>query len=280
MDKSQFRHASVYLKRGFFAALLPMALLLPMAFCGPQASAADWPTQAFEAKQTSEVLKALQLGPLTPAPDLRIDAPQKAENGAVVQVELQAAAPAGQIHTVRLLADANPTPLIASFSLAKHVLPHIVTRVKLAQSGDVLALQQGIDGQVQQQRRGVVVLEDGCSNSEREEPFASSMKMRARLTGDTAGGAPVTELKIIILHPMRTGRSKNEAGQPVPAHFMQTMQVLHRGQVIVDAQTGTAISRNPYFTFYLTDAQAGDNIEVRWQDNLGFQGQGQVVVSQ
>lgn len=253
-------------------------ILVAMLGMSMQALAAPWATQAFEAKQVDEVYSALHVTAPTPAQDMQIEAPQKAENGAVVQVELLGAAPAGDIQQLRLLAAANPTPLIASFSLAPNVLPHVVTRVKLAQSGDLIALQQRADGQVQAQRRGVIVLEDGCASSEREEPFASSMKMRARLM-EAASGPPQTELKIIILHPMRTGRSKNEAGQPVPAHFMQTMQVMHRGKVIVDAQTGTAISRNPYFTFYLNDAQEGDAIEVSWQDNLGYTGHGQVRVS-
>jgi len=262
----------------FVSWRIQILLLVGLLGASTQALAAAWATQAFEAKQVDEVYTALHISSPTPAQDMQIEAPQKAENGAVVQVELLGAAPAGDIQQLRLLAAANPTPLIASFNLADNVLPRLVTRVKLAQSGDLMALQQRADGQVQAQRRGVIVLEDGCASSEREEPFASSMKMRARLMEATAK-PPLTELKIIILHPMRTGRSKDEAGRPVPAHFMQTMQVTHRGKVIVDAQTGTAISRNPYFTFYLIDAQEGDAIEVNWQDNLGYTGHGLVHVT-
>jgi sulfur-oxidizing protein SoxY len=211
--------------------------------------------------------------------DLQIDAPQKAENGAVVQVELTSKQAAGGVSSLRLLADANPTPLIASFELGKQVLPKLVTRIKLAQSGEVIALAQQANGQFQQQRRQVTVLEDGCAGSEREEPFASSMKMRARLMDERSPGKPVTELKIIILHPMRTGRSKNDDGQLLPAHFMQLMQVVLNGQVIIDAQTGTGIARNPYFTFYIQEAKLGDVIAVNWQDNLGYEGHGQVTVS-
>ncbi len=262
-----------WLKAGLAFAALPVWLL------ARKVEAAAWFTQAFEAKQTSQVMTAFQATAVPVSPDLQIEAPQKAESGSVVQVELTSKQSAGSIRSLRLLADANPTPLIASFELGKQVLPKLVTRIKLSQSGEVIALAQQASGQFQQQRRQVIVLEDGCAGSEREEPFASSMKMRARLMDDALLGKQITELKIIILHPMRTGRSKNDDGQVLPAHFMQLMQVVLNGQVIVDAQTGTGISRNPYFTFYIKEAKVGDVIAVNWQDNLGYEGHGQVAVS-
>jgi len=262
-----------WLKAGLALAAMPVWLL------ARKVEAAAWFAQAFEAKQTTQVMAALKATAVPVSPDLHIDAPQKAENGAVVQVELTSKQAAGNVSSLRLLADANPTPLIASFELGKQVLPKLVTRIKLAQSGEVIALAQQASGLFQQQRRQVIVLEDGCAGSEREEPFASSMKMRARLLDDASLGTNITELKIIILHPMRTGRSKNDDGQVLPAHFMQLMQVVLNGQVIVDAQTGIGISRNPYFTFYIKEARVGDVIAVNWQDNLGYEGHGQVAVS-
>jgi len=271
MDNSMQRR--VWLKAGLALATMPFWLV------ARKLEAATWFTQAFEAKQTAQVMAALQASAVPVSADLQIDAPQKAENGAVVQVELTSKQAAGGVSSLRLLADANPTPLIASFELGKQVLPKLVTRIKLAQSGEVIALAQQANGQFQQQRRQVIVLEDGCAGSEREEPFASSMKMRARLMDERSPGKPVTELKIIILHPMRTGRSKNDDGQLLPAHFMQLMQVVLNGQVIIDVQTGTGISRNPYFTFYIQEAKVGDVIAVNWQDNLGYEGHGRVTVS-
>lgn len=250
---------------------------LPFWMVIQKVQAATWFVQAFEAEHTAEVMSALQAKAVPVSQEIHIEAPQKAENGAVVQVEVSSQS--SNISSIRLLADANPTPLIASFELGKQVLPKLVTRIKLAQSGELIALLQQSGGQFQQQRREVIVLEDGCAGSEREEPFASSMKMRARPLADGPLGKNITELKIIIVHPMRTGRSKNDDGQLMPAHFMQLMQVILNGAVIVDAQTGTGISRNPYFTFYLKDAKIGDVIAVNWQDNRGLSGHGEVTVS-
>lgn len=261
-------HRRILLKGGLALAIASFWMVIR------KVQAATWFIQAFEAKKTSEVLAALQATAVPVSSSIQIEAPQKAENGSVVQVEIASHQPVGSISSVRLLADANPTALIASFELGKQVLPKLVTRIKLADTGDLIALVQQTSGQFQQQRRKVVVLEDGCAGSEREEPFASSMKMRARPLEDGT-----VELKIIIVHPMRTGRSKNDNGELMPAHFMQLMQVVLNGHVIIDAQTGTGISRNPYFTFYLKDAKVGDVIAVNWQDNRGFEGHGQVTVS-
>lgn len=252
---------------------------LPFWLAMQKVQAATWFARAFEAKHTDQVMTALQANAVPVSPDIQIEAPQKAENGAVVQVEIASAQAAGSVANIRLLADANPTPLIASFELGKQVLPKLVTRIKLAQSGELIALLQQPDGQFRQQRRSIIVLEDGCAGSEREEPFSSSMKMRARPLADGPLGTNITELKIIIVHPMHTGRSKNDDGQLMPAHFMQLMQVVLNGQVIIDAQTGTGISRNPYFTFYLKDVNMGDVIAVNWQDNRGLEGHGETTVA-
>ncbi|HSI45592.1 MAG TPA: thiosulfate oxidation carrier complex protein SoxZ [Methylophilus sp.] len=272
-------HKATLLKRRTLLKGVLALATLPLWLVVQKVQAATWFMQAFEAKKTSEVMDALQAKAVPVSQDIHVEAPQKAENGAVVQVEISSQQGPGNISHIRLLADANPTPLIASFELGKQVLPKLVTRIKLAQSGELIALMQQTGGQFHQQRREVVVLEDGCAGNEREEPFASSMKMRARLLEDGPSGKHITELKIIIVHPMRTGRSKNDDGQLMPAHFMQLMQVSLNGKVIIDAQTGTGISRNPYFTFYLTEAKLGDMIAVNWQDNRGFSGQGEITVS-
>ena len=280
-------------RRGCIKLLLAALILPANLWLTGRAFAANWMRSAFEAKKTAEVLSALQVAQVTPQADIVIEAPQKAENGAVVQVDIAAPGVAGSVRSLRLLADANPTPLVVSVVLGKQVLPRLVTRIKMAQSGDLIALVEkpGLanssgtahGASFSEQRRPVIVLEDGCASNEREEPFASSMKLRARLlqedTAEHGVGKDTVELKIIILHPMRTGRGKGDDGQVLPAHFMQQMQVLLNGELVVDAQTGTAISRNPYFTFYLTQARVGDTVAVRWQDNRGYSGQAETTVN-
>ena len=99
-----------------------------------------------------------------------------------------------------------------------------------------------------------------------------NIKMRARLVNDT------TEVKLIINHPMETGRKKDDFGQLIPAHFIQLISVRLNDKPVLEMQWGTGISKNPYLTFYLKDAKIGDKIAVNWVDNLGKTGEGDVLV--
>lgn len=100
----------------------------------------------------------------------------------------------------------------------------------------------------------------------------ANMKMRAKLTGD------VTEVKVIISHPMETGRKKDDFGQLIPAYFIQLVTVTLNDKSVLEMQWGTGISKNPYLTFHLKGAKVGDKITVIWHDNLGKTGSGEIAV--
>jgi sulfur-oxidizing protein SoxZ len=93
--------------------------------------------------------------------------------------------------------------------------------------------------------------------------MADLMKIRAIVKNG------LTEVKVLMLHPMETGRRKDDAGETVPAHFIQLITATLNGKTMLQAQWGTGVSKNPYLTFYLEDAKAGDAVGVKWQDNIG-----------
>lgn len=93
--------------------------------------------------------------------------------------------------------------------------------------------------------------------------MADPMKIRASMKGDVA------EIRVLMGHPMETGQRKDAAGAVVPAHFIQNITVEVGGKKVVEAQTGTAVSRNPVFGFKVKGAKAGDKVVVSWVDNKG-----------
>lgn len=93
--------------------------------------------------------------------------------------------------------------------------------------------------------------------------MADLMKIRATLKGN------ITEIKVLMLHPMETGRRKNDFDEIIPAHFIQQVSATLNGKTVLETQWGTGISKNPYLTFYLTNAKVGDKIAVKWMDNKG-----------
>jgi len=100
----------------------------------------------------------------------------------------------------------------------------------------------------------------------------ANMKMRAKLVGE------MTEVKVIISHPMETGRKKDDFGQLIPAHFIQLVTATLNEKPVLEMQWGTGISKNPYLTFHIKGAKVGDKIAVNWVDNLGNTGTGEVLV--
>jgi len=104
--------------------------------------------------------------------------------------------------------------------------------------------------------------------------MADNMKMRAQLKGD------IVEVKVLMSHPMETGRKKDDAGNIISAHFVQLLTATLNDKPVLEAQWGTGISKNPYLTFRLKGAKLGDVITVTWHDNLGETATQEIAVTQ
>lgn len=79
----------------------------------------------------------------------------------------------------------------------------------------------------------------------------------------------VVEVKLMIKHIMETGLRKDESGNYIPAHYIETLVAKCNDKVVLDAQLGMAVSQNPYIAFNFRGAAKGDRMEVSWRDNLG-----------
>lgn len=103
--------------------------------------------------------------------------------------------------------------------------------------------------------------------------MAEQIKIRAQIQGDIA------EIRILMQHPMETGQRKDEKGQSLPTHFIQSFSVSHNGKPIIDGQLNTSISKNPLFAFKARGIKAGDKLAVSWQDNTGEKRRDEISVS-
>lgn len=91
-------------------------------------------------------------------------------------------------------------------------------------------------------------------------------KIRATLQGE------ITEIRLLLQHPMENGQRKNPAGGGlIPAHFIQHLSLSANGKVLVEAQLNTSVARNPLFAFRTRGLRVGDSVSVHWRDNLGEQ---------
>lgn len=79
----------------------------------------------------------------------------------------------------------------------------------------------------------------------------------------------MTEVKILMQHEMETGLRKEADGTLVPAWFITEVKAEYQGRVVLDAQFGQSISKNPYLMFSFKGGSAGETVKVSWVDNKG-----------
>jgi sulfur-oxidizing protein SoxZ len=101
----------------------------------------------------------------------------------------------------------------------------------------------------------------------------SNMKIRASMVGGAA------EVKALMNHVMETGLRKDaKTGAVVPAHHITNVTAMLNGKVVMDAQWGGGISKNPYLAFRVKGAKAGDKVVINTVDNKGEKDTGEATI--
>ena len=126
----------------------------------PQYALAAFNKSAFEAKSLADAFKALGLAAPVESKSVTIQAPDIAENGAVVPIG--ATTTLTGVKQILFLVEKNPTPLVAVFNLSDSVDAAILTRTKMGQSSDVYAVAVMNDGKVLFAKKEVKVTLGGC----------------------------------------------------------------------------------------------------------------------
>jgi sulfur-oxidizing protein SoxZ len=93
--------------------------------------------------------------------------------------------------------------------------------------------------------------------------MADPMKIRATMQGDKV------IVRALMSHEMETGQRKDASGNLVPAHFIQQVTAIHNGKIVLSAEWGPAVSKNPFLQFQFAGGKPGDKIQITWTDNKG-----------
>jgi sulfur-oxidizing protein SoxY len=147
----------IFQRRGVLkaaGALAVAALLKPIA-----ALAATWNKEAFASKSSADALKSLG----TPGPEasnaIVIEAPQIAENGAVVPIEITSNIPGTT--SIAVLVEKNPYPLVARFDFKEGALPFVKINAKMGETSDVRVVATA-GGKHYQAAKEIKVTIGGC----------------------------------------------------------------------------------------------------------------------
>jgi sulfur-oxidizing protein SoxY len=140
---------------GVLSAALAAGMLKPTG-----AWAQEWNRGAFEAKDFSAAIKAIGATTTSESKDILLKAPDIAENGAVVPVDVVSNVP--NTISIAILVDKNPYPLSSAFDFANGAVPEISVRLKLSQTSNVKAVAKTADGKYFHAMKEVKVTVGGC----------------------------------------------------------------------------------------------------------------------
>jgi sulfur-oxidizing protein SoxY len=126
----------------------------------PRAVLAAWPKSAFQAKSVADAIKALSGSDnAANSTDIAIEAPDIAENGAVVSVTIKSKLP--KTEQISVLVPENTTPLCASYLMTEDTDSFITGRIKMRKTSDVVAVVKA-GGKLLTTKKPVKVTLGGC----------------------------------------------------------------------------------------------------------------------
>ncbi|MBI2305998.1 MAG: thiosulfate oxidation carrier protein SoxY [Rhodocyclales bacterium] len=137
-------------------ALAAAGLLQPV-----RVLATEWQRSAFTANTFPAALKAYAAAASTESREIVFSAPDIAENGAQVVVEISSNLPGSQ--SIAVFAEKNPMPLAATLQFANGALPQVRIPLKLAETTRVRAVVKTADGRIWHAQREIRVTLGGCA---------------------------------------------------------------------------------------------------------------------
>ena len=103
--------------------------------------------------------------------------------------------------------------------------------------------------------------------------MADPMRIRAQASGDK------TTVRVLMAHEMESGQRKDSAGKAIPAWYINEVTASLNGKLVMTAEWGPSVSKNPFLEFTIKGAKAGDKIALNWSDNKGDKRSDEAVVT-
>ena len=122
---------------------------------------AKWNQEAFQAKEFQKSVKAIYGStPIESTDQIKIEAPDVAENGASVPITVSTSIK--DIENISIFIENNPLPLIASYNLRQYAIPNFSVRVKIAKSSPIHVVVKS-QGKLLSSSKKIHVSVGGCA---------------------------------------------------------------------------------------------------------------------
>jgi sulfur-oxidizing protein SoxY len=118
-----------------------------------------YPEEAFKQKSDADAIKSLYGKTAEASDKVKLDAPEIAENGAVVPVSVSTTL--ADVTSISFLVAENPNALIASYKIPAGTVPAIANRIKMAKTSNVIVVVEA-GGKLYSATKEVKVTVGGC----------------------------------------------------------------------------------------------------------------------
>ena len=79
----------------------------------------------------------------------------------------------------------------------------------------------------------------------------------------------VTDVHILMPHPMETGFRTDDTGRPISAWYITDVEISVQGRIVLSATLSRAVSQDPLLYFRFEGGSADEIIKVAWTDTKG-----------
>jgi sulfur-oxidizing protein SoxY len=133
----------------------------PLFGLTPALAAANdkYPEDAFKQKSDADAIKSLYGKTAEPSDKVKLDAPEIAENGAVVPIS--ASTVLTDVTSISFLVSENPNALAASYKILPGTVPSVANRIKMQKTSNVTAIVEA-GGKLYSATKEVKVTVGGC----------------------------------------------------------------------------------------------------------------------
>jgi sulfur-oxidizing protein SoxY len=147
------------LKGAGMVALIGLGVI-PFDLGAALAAANDkYPEEAFKQKGEADAIKALYGKTAEPSDKVKMDAPEIAENGAVVPISVTTTL--ADVTSISFLVSENPNALVASYRIPAGTVPSVANRIKMAKTSNVIVVVEA-GGKLYSATKEVKVTVGGC----------------------------------------------------------------------------------------------------------------------
>lgn len=118
-----------------------------------------YPEEAFKQKSDADAIKSLYGKTAEVSDKVKLDAPEIAENGAVVPISVSTTLP--DVTSIAFLVAENPNALVAVYKIPAGTVPAVANRIKMAKTSNVIVVVEA-GGKLFSATKEVKVTVGGC----------------------------------------------------------------------------------------------------------------------